>query len=147
MSEQKSNRNQLPLEVRAVEREPGRYFVESRRFVCMNLRRRTCRFTCLPRRAVKLKFRCPRCGSELAKAEPYLCDVNLYGGIGKCGCDNWEARLGPTIKRLAPALWPAARLGENIRCKHLRAAMLVHALLEIDARAARCRTDPEMEGE
>ena len=66
---------------------------------------------------------------------PYLCDVNMYQGLGRCACKNWECKKWPEIREATETQRLKLRLDPDSRCKHLQQAMLFHALLEIDSRA------------
>lgn len=56
--------------------------------------------------------------SETQPSVKYLVDLDANGGIGKCGCIDFETRHGPEIRRLS--LEQRWRDPDSLRCKHLK---------------------------
>jgi len=139
------------LKIWPIAGEVGRYHVESRSLVCSsrsNHQRIGCIYT-WSRKPNSRKLRnpgdpCPRCGRRLVKAEPHLCDVNMFDGIGKCSCERWRFSLGPLITRMTQEQRYKVRRAPEMRCQHLQQALVVDALLTIERRQ---NGNGEQEGE
>ena len=123
-----------PLQVTPLAGERGRYNVTARRLVCT--RSPVCRYTYVfpkvlePFRAVGDE--CPKCLEGTLEMTTYLCEVTLYAGLGRCGCRDWECHHQPVVARLTSTELFDRRLDQTLRCEHLKAALLVYALEEVD---------------
>ena len=123
-----------PLKVTPLAGERGRYNVTARRLVCT--RSPVCRYTYKFPRVLE-PFRsagdeCPKCLEGILETTTYLAEVTLYAGLGKCGCPDWQFNLQPIVAKLTPTEIFARRDDQTLRCEHLKAALLIYALEEID---------------
>ena len=64
---------------------------------------------------------------------PYLVDLAARWPMGRCVCRNYECERWPAFKKSLYA----------IPCKHITAALIVHALLDIQSRVPHLRGDGE----
>ena len=121
------------LNVKPIPGEPGRLLVTSRTLFCADTN--GCRYSYKPAPDAVAKHSdgdpCPRCGQTLETTD-YLCDLTLFAGLGRCSCRNWETKIQPAVNTMPPQVLQSVREGDGFRCDHLKAAMRVFALEQID---------------
>ncbi len=119
---------------------PTLFFVESESLECDG-----CKRILSPRNKNNLEAMvgapCGECSGVVRRCEPYQVDISLYGGIGKCPCTSWNVNIGPVLKTMPPAMRHKVRDGLEFRCKHVTAALIKYAMLELDTHQAQQRVN------
>jgi hypothetical protein len=71
--------------------------------------------------------------SRTAELKQYLVDLEEFDFNGQCGCDNFEYRFQPMLKKGAPA-------SDQLRCWHIRQSRQFFLELTLREKAAEmCR--------
>lgn len=125
------------LVVAPVANESATFHVTGRTLYCEG----ECKYTYKPVTGMSAKHadgdRCPKCERGTLRRVPYLVELKLYGGLGKCGCPRWQFALQPLVSRLAPlARIAAAKLNDDLKCDHVLAAYRVYAVDKACAEAS-----------
>lgn len=119
----------MMLRVKAIPGEPTRFWVESWTLECpqcsAKFNRRTrhrllARYEDVPHSGyLYIGDPCPKCGGEL-DCRFHVVDIANYNGVGECGCEYHQMKLGPELRKLSLAQRGGS--GDKYRCSHVKAA-------------------------